>query len=217
MTNQLSPEREAELEQARNFTHNGWRIADDCGMPCSEAAKVWEMVHLEMKFHCPDFMRGLSIASYAKSWIETRNPYFIDAAVVLCRRSGVDPPPSLMALVGDVAALRFDGEARGGTAAKIRKQNARDYAFNLMANLCAAGASREIAASKAAKYLADIGAGISYKASSLEKDYPQHWRDMEADKTDTFHQPQNASLLTEWQRILAMLPEANDELKGERR
>jgi hypothetical protein len=216
MTGRLSPEREAELERHRVAMRNGWRIADDLGVPHSEASKVWESVSLEMKFYCRDFMRGLTIASYAKSWIETRNPFYIDAAHILCRRSGIDPPPTILTLMGDVSEKRFIGEVKG-TVAKILKKNAKDYAQHLMANLYGAGATKELAASKAAQHLFEICGRIYFKASTLDSDFPEYMREIAKDKRLLFAEPQNERLLQEWQQILALLPEADEQLKGNRR
>lgn len=216
MNGRLSPEREAELERRYAAMRNGWRIADDLGKPRSEASKVWESVSLEMKFYCRDFMRGLTIASYAKSWIETRNPFYIDAAHILCRRSGIDPPPTILKLIGNVSEMRFNGDVRG-TVAKILKKNAKDFAYHLMANLYGAGATKELAASKAARHLFEIGGGISFTASTLDYDFPEYMSEIAKGKRLLFAEPQNERLLEEWKQILAMLPEADEKLKGNRR
>ena len=94
-----SSKREAELEHWREIKRNQWRIAEEIGMPRSEAEKVWSMVKLEMKFYCPDFMRGMSIALHARQWVEDRNPFHIDAAVSLCGLAGIRPPPALAELL----------------------------------------------------------------------------------------------------------------------
>lgn len=71
---------------------------------------------------------------------------------ILCRRSGIDPPPTILKLMGDVSEKRFNGDVKG-TVGKIRKKNAKDYAYHLMANLYGAAATKELAASKAAQHL----------------------------------------------------------------
>lgn len=214
---ELSPDREAELERSRAFKHRGWRIATDCGLPPSEADKVWDIVWLEMNFYCPDFMKGMSIAHHARCWIENRNPFHIDAAVVLCGQVGIRPPPALAELVLDVARRRLTGEIQSGTPAKIMREAAKDHALNMMVSLCAAGLTREEAASKAAAQLLHPQFAASYNASSLEKWYTKKWRDREAQRRDYWATPEGAEQREEWLNIIPLLPDAPPELKGERR
>lgn len=215
--NQLGPDRAKVLDCWRDELRNQWRIAEGCGRPRTEAGKVWDMVQLEMKFYCPDFMRGMTIASYAMQWVETRNPHFIDGAVYLCALSNFDPPPALAALVAEAARQRFLGEVQGGTPDQIHRSNAKSQALTLMANLRVAGASLELAASKAAKFMADHEPGRALKASSLEKYYSSEWRRLEDALRRQIGEEAEGNRLAQWKQILASLPEADDELRGNRR
>lgn len=214
----LTPEREAELEERHAKIRNGWRIAEDCGLPATESEKVWEMVRAEMRFYCPDFMRGVSIAEHARQWIETRNPFHVDAAVQLCGLVGIAPPPTLASLVAEVARLRLAGDVRGGTAAKIFREAAKDHALVFMTNLCAAGLTLEQASIKAAAQLMHPQFGARYNASSLQKFYSKRWRKMESERREYWNTTdEGAAQLAEWQRIIPSLPDAPEELWGERR
>ncbi|WP_422932530.1 hypothetical protein [Sphingobium cupriresistens] len=214
----LSPDQTKRLEYWRGKLRNEWRIADECGPPRTEAGKVWDMVQLEMKFYCPDFMLGMTIASYASQWVETRNPHFIDGAVYLCSLSAIAPPPAVAELVAEVARLRFLGDVRGGTPEQIDREAAKNQTLTLMANLRAAGASLEVAASKASKFLSDHYEGRALKASSLQKFYTGEWRRLEIVLRDNMRlDDDGADRLAQWQQILAALPEADDDLRGNRR
>lgn len=84
-----------------------------------------------------------------------------------------------------------------------------------IAKLCAAGETQDVAASKVARLMADMGTGIVFKASTLDKYYTKKWQYIEADFQELFaDEPEH---LAEWQRALDALPEADDELKGNRR
>jgi hypothetical protein len=214
---ELTPEREAELKHWRALWRDQWRIAADCGDPPTDAQKAYDMVRLEMGFAQPDVLRAISVASYARAWLETGNPYNLDFAKLLCRRSGIAPPPALAELDAQLSEKRIEGNLKGGTATQIKKENARGFAYNLMSCLGAAGATREASASKAAQYLASSGSPINFKASVLEKKYPDEWKRIEADRKSYFAEPGNEALLSEWQQIRQLLPEADDDRKGNRR
>lgn len=211
----LSPDRTKQLDHWRGKIRNEWRIAEECGLSRTEAGKIYDMVQLEMKFYCPDFMRGRTIASYAMHWIETRNPHYIDGAVYLCSLSGIAPPSALAELVAEVARLRFLGEVRGGTSDQIDREVAKNQALTLMANLRSAGASLGVAASKAARFMSDYYSGRALKASSLQKFYTDEWRRVE--KSLRKYCEQDGERLAQWQQILAELPDADDDLRGNRR
>ena len=215
----LTRAREAELERWRATARNGWRISESLGMPSSAAKKLGEIVRLEMQFYCADFMRGLSVASHAQQWLETGNPHHIDAAVHLCALSGIAPPPALAVEVAKVAAERLSGPIRRGTADKIIRDGVLGRALTLMAGLRSAGASLEVAASKAARHIADT-APHRFKASTLERRYSERYLqgtptlEAELHGAWTEHPPE---VHAQWEALLAALPDAGPGLKGERR
>lgn len=214
---QLTPEREAELNHHREFIRNGWRISADCGMAESEAQKAFQMVRLEMGFLQSDVMLAVIVANYAHDWIKTGNPYNLDFAKLLCQRAGINPPPYLAELDARVSEQRIEGSLRGGTAAQIKKENARNFAYNLMSCLGAAGATRAESASKAACVLALSRASHKFKASTLEHEYPDNWKSIERDRRAYFMEPGNEDSLKTLQHLRTILPEADEELKGNRR
>lgn len=208
-------ERQAELEWHKAEIRNCWRIAAECGEPVPEAEQVFDMVLAEMKYSCPNLDRSLAVAGYARRWVETGNPYYIDAALYLCSLEGVTPLEALAEQAAKVALARFNGVERAGTSSQIRKANAREWAMTRMAKLCAAGATHEIASSKVARWMADMDAGIVFKASTLEKYFTQEWQDISADMKERF--AKDAEHLAYWQVLLETLPEAAADLKGNRR
>ena len=216
----LTREMEAELERSREQTRNGWRIAESVGMPQSAAEKLAEIVRLEMQFYCADFMRGLSVAYHAQKWLETGNPHHIDAAVHLCALSGIAPPPALAVEVARVAEKRLSGTISSGTAGKIIRAGVLDRALTLMAVLRAAGASLEVAASKAAQYLADTAAPHGFKASTLERRYSEKYLRGNPSPESVMHQAWTEhppEVKAQRAAILAAIPESGPSLKGDRR
>lgn len=213
--NKLTEDQEEKLEYWRRKIRNTWRIAEECERPCPEPLKVWEMVQLEMKFYCGDFVLGQTVASYAAQWVESRNPFYIDGAVYLCSTAGIEPPPALAALMAEVARRRFTGEQFNGTADQIDRETAKSQALTLMANLRSAGATMEDASSKAARFMADHYSGRPLKASSLQKAYTDKWRSLEnALRKYCF---EGSERNAEWRDILDKLPDADEELRGNRR
>lgn len=213
--NKLTEDREEELEYWCKKIRNTWRIAEECERPCPEPLKVWEIVQLEMKFYCGDFVLGQTVASYAAQWVESRNPFYIDGAVYLCSTAGIEPPPALVALVAEVARRRFIGEQFNGTADQIDRETAKAQALTLMANLRSAGATTEEASSKAARFMADHYSGRPLKASSLQKSYPEKWRTLENHLRR--YCLRGSERHAEWQFLFDRLPDADDELRGNRR
>jgi hypothetical protein len=83
-----------------------------------------------------------------------------------------------------------------------------------------AGASVEIAASKAARYIADQGLGKAYKASTLERDYSTEFRRGSPSLEDIMREalsraPEENRQI--WAQLASNLPDADDDLKGNRR
>lgn len=217
MSEGLSAERLAQLEQRKAETRNCWRISTDCGNPPTDAHKVWDMVWLELQFHCSDFRTATSIAYHSRQWMESRNPFHIDAAVMLCSDIDISPPPTLAELVADVARRRMAGQISGGTPESIFKEAAKDHALSLMTNLCAAGLTRAEAASKAAAQLLNPIFGAHYKASSLQKEYrkDKSRRATEAKRREYWKSAEGAQQKAEWLSIIPSMPDAPPELQGE--
>jgi hypothetical protein len=181
------------------------------------ADEIWLALWREVHEHvtAEKFMIGMSIAHHGRQWVETGNPYHVDFAVAICADAGIEQLPTLVSLVEEVAKKRLHGEVRAGTPNQIRKAAAKDFALNLMTILCAAGASREVAASKAARQLAERSPAARYKASALAKFYlSQTWQEREQRRREYFATDEGAPSVSEWRRILPMLPDADEDLTG---
>jgi hypothetical protein len=216
--------REAELEIGRAELRNLWRIGEELGHPMPDHLKVHDLVLTEMKFRA-GFQVSLAVANLAEEWIRTRNPYLIDQAVILCANANIEPPSALWAEIAAVARQRFDGNTRGGTPDSVRKHDALEQAFTLMLNLRHAGATVEVAASKAARWLAEAAPGQSVKASTLERRYSEKWLvsaeengpTREEDFINRWEKTKSEEVKAIWEEALKAMPDANDELKGNRR
>lgn len=213
----LEPVRADDLERRRAAVRNQWRIAEECGESVSDKQRASDMVWLELTFSCPDFLASMGVVAYTRQYFDSRNPHCIDAAVVLCAKAGIAPPPTLAMLVAEVAKARMTDSIGPGTAAQIRRANAKGFALDMMASLCAAGATVEAAASKVARHVATIGGGVRFKASTLEKEYASRGREQEHWRRQEFMADDGKEKLDGWRRLIAELPDADDDLKGWRR
>jgi hypothetical protein len=197
-----------------------WENAEKCGSPYSQARKVWGMLSLELEFSGVPHLDLNAIAWLARQWIETRNPHYIDAALLRCSAAGVSPPPTLLNLMEDVAAIRFAGLERAGTGKRIQDNSIQAEALRIVCCLHLSGLSVELAASKAAQYIADQRLGKVYKASTLERAYASEFRrgnpSLEEDVRSALERAPR-EVRNAWARLANDLPEANEDLKGNRR
>lgn len=197
-----------------------WETGEKIGSPCSEATKVWDIVSLELEFSGKPLAELTSIALFARQWVETSNPHYIDAAFLACRNAGISPTPTLLQLMEEVATIRFCQLERGGTGKRIRDESIHAEALRIVCFLHLAGLSVEMAASKAARYVADQRLGKVYKASTLERDYSKEFRrgspSLEEAMRSALERATEETRRT-WAHLAADLPEADDELKGNRR
>lgn len=197
-----------------------WETGERIGLPTSEVQKVWGLLSLELEFSGKSLVELESVAWFARQWMETKNPHYIDAAFLACRKAGISPPPTLLTLMEDVATIRFAGLERGGTGKRIQDESIHAEALRIVCGLHLAGASVEVAASKAARYIADQELGKTYKASTLERDYGSNFRcgspSLEAIMREAMERAPEEHRQT-WARLVSALPDADDELKGNRR
>lgn len=197
-----------------------WETGEKIGLPRSEAAKVWGLLSLELEFSGKPLIELESVALFARRWMETNNPHYIDAAFLACRNAGIAPPPTLLRLMEDVARKRFAGLARGGTGKRIQDESIHAEALRIVCGLHLAGASVEVAASKTARYIADQGLGKTYKASTLEREYGDKFRSGDPSLEDIMREAVERAPEEHrhaWACLLADLPDADDDLKGNRR
>jgi hypothetical protein len=197
-----------------------WETGEKIGLPSSEAEKVWGMLSLELEFSGKPLAELEGVAWFARQWMETKNPHYIDAAFLACRKVGIAPPPTLLVLMEDVATARFAGLERGGTGKRIRDDSIHAEALRIVCGLHLAGASVEVAASKAARYIADQKLGKTYKASTLERDYSSNFRCSSPSLEDVMREAMERASdehRQTWARLVSDLPEADDDLRGNRR
>ncbi len=215
---------DAELKRFKTELLNCWRIAEELGQPTPKYLQVHELVSLEMKFRA-EFPLAMKVANLAADWIKTANPYLIDQAVILCSDAGVVPSDALWVEVANVARKRFAGEVIGGTPDRIKKDDAMAQAFTIMLNLRDSGATMAIAASKAARWLSENAPDQSIKASTLERRYSKTWLakakpggpTREEEMIARWKESKTQEVKDTWAALLKALPDADDELKGDRR
>lgn len=107
------------------------------------------------------------------SWVQTKNPHYIDYAVLLFHKHNIPPTKTVMREVARAAGARTTGSPCG-TSNEVRKKGANSTVFVWMMHLVAAGESVESAAEKAAYlYSVEFPGLRAKKASSLEKEYPK--------------------------------------------
>ncbi len=114
---------------------------------------------------------GLSILRYVQRWGETKNPHWIDLAIVVVTEAKRPIPPSLQVYASIVAMRRLKGIEDAAGGASVVAEEIKGLAFALMAMLIGNGSTVAAAATDVANALAAIYDSRPYKASSLEKEY----------------------------------------------
>ena len=66
-----------------------WETGERIGLPTSEVQKVWGLLSLELEFSGKSLVELESVAWFARQWMETKNPHYIDAAFLACRKAGL--------------------------------------------------------------------------------------------------------------------------------
>ena len=206
---------------------NDWRIADETGFPRSEFERLWDLVALEMKFHCADPTAGLNAAHFILEWVETcrTNPFLVDAAVLICDSTGTSPTPAMWPEIVNAARRRFDRQDGAGTPDAIKKRAMHNHAFTIVAQARMRGVTLDSASAKAAAWLSNAAPGFSLVASTISRRYSEEWCKSPADGGPTLQDQaierrQRHTMLgaTErWAEIIQALPEAQGELRGTRR
>lgn len=146
------------------LTKRSWEIAEELGSPVPEYLKLYESLCDELR-ECSYPEQYLPVADLAANWIKSRNPYYMDAAILLWSSFEKPITSTLQHEQVAVSKLRWEGDPRG-TADKVKKQQIRGAALMIMANLCHAGLS----VPQAAKVAENIVNG-KFKYTSLAKFY----------------------------------------------
>lgn len=208
------------FEERRAFLKERWDTGAKRGLPRSDEEKMWDELSLELEFSGKPMAELEGIAFYARQWFSTKNPHYIDAAFVLCRDKGIAPPPTLTRLMFEVAAIRMGDGVRLGTPKRIRDDAVLGEALRITCGLHLTGLPLATATSKAARYIADIQLGKTYKASTLEREYADKFRrgepSLEAIMRNGWERMNEANR-QEWARLGRELPDADDDLQGYRR
>lgn len=183
-----------------------------------------ERVQIEMQgITGGDIALATFFAIHVYDWYKTKNPYNIDLLFLTCNQMAIEPPPSLVSVMVEVAAARINGDLTG-TPDKIIRKNQKQQVYRLMLNLIYSGASLSVAASKAAVWFKEeFPEQKPFKASSLNKDYAAEFRkkDSKGETMESFYfsrwdKYQTEEVRQQWQKDLESLPEADEELKGVR-
>lgn len=196
-----------------DHVHN---LARDMGM-ADEDLQLAETAQLELKFSGP-WELAIAASEMVYRWRKSRNPHYMDLAVLLCHETGIQPPPAVMQAASEAANERFNGDPTG-TPDKIKKESDKWRHYTLMMNLIYHGLSLPRAASKAARYMKDQGIEQYRHVSSLEKQYPKEVRATGIEKRhfENWDKWLDEPTRQAWRRIIELLPEAEDFQKGGRR
>ncbi|HCE38789.1 MAG: hypothetical protein CL549_04355 [Alcanivorax sp.] len=190
------------------------------GFEVRKGWKEYEYVKLEVQFTA-GWDAAMALAGLVYSWMTKRNPHYLDLAMTYCRQHEIPPTPTLWRLLGELAEMRINGDSLPGTPEKIIKEKAASAILILMANLIYHGDTLESAASKAAaEYKRRYPQLKPYKASSLERKYTDEWRNpgWERDHFATWDKHGLPDQWRDaWKQIRDALPEADPEMKGDRR
>lgn len=152
-----------------------------------------------------------------------KNPYHLDMVFAACDEHGVEPTPTIIRIMAEIAIARLRGDL-SGTADKLFKANIRGQLFRIMLNLIHAGDTKKDAASKAAEWANQKFPDQKlYKASSLEKAYEKAFRTaknngqtQEEMYFESWDKWQTEATKELWQKARKSMPLAGPELTGAR-
>lgn len=148
-----------------------------------------------------------------------REPYYLDLAASYCYSNNIPPIPTLWRLQCEASVRRERGEPMPSQRKQIKNEIAKRGIFSLMGNLIYAGRTLEIAANQAAEAYQYIYPDLhSRKASSLQQGYLKDVRRPGIEE-QYFEAWEKAGFRgsPDWQRVMELIPEVGDDLKGERR
>lgn len=153
------------------------------------------------------------ITALVRRWLETRDPQFMDQAVLYCHDQGLPILPSLLEQVA--ASIRLRRTLK--PAQKMANESTKGRALNIMANLVARDVSIDRASEVAAVWTFDNGTkGI--KASTLVRQFAEGGFKAKADAIKERLPHWNEPGWDEaWQAIERNCRVITDEEKGERR
>jgi hypothetical protein len=163
---------------------------------------------------------AVEITSLIQEWQSSKHPSYVDYALLICRRKGIFPPPTLVSISLLAAERRLTTDLPGMTPQKISRRSGLKFALIIMTNLILSGATQEQAASKTAQYFVNGSFPNRWKASTLDKRYSEHMHSEKDTVVRQIHREWNylvPHVMEQWRQFGDALPEATTSIKGERR
>lgn len=158
-----------------------------------------------------------SILALVQRWLDSRDPQFMDHAVIMCEHEKLPILPSLLRHVADAARLR-KAKSRAKLS-RAEKESNKHRALRIAANLKVCGITLARACEVAAIWTTDHGVkGI--KASTLEAEYRTgDWVDLERELRTEYESGDDAFLgfRSKWLEMEQTARQITPEEKGERR
>lgn len=214
------------LEQAARLEHLE-KISANLGMS-DKALEDVQRVRLEVSFvTAGNSTLANFCAQHVHEWYvdatSPKNPYHLDIVFTACAQHGVEPTPTIIRIMAEIAIARMSGDL-SGTADKLLKANIRGQLFLIMLNLIHAGDTKKDAASKAAEWAnRKFPDQKLYKASSLEKAYEKAFRTLSYDGQtqeqmyfESWDKWKTEEAKIFWQQARQNMPLAGPELTGAR-
>ncbi len=195
------------FEKRHPLTVKVWDIAERSGDPIREDRKTYQTICDEL-----GGPEGRLVATHVLKWMQTENPFHVDAAVLLCRQYSFPITPKLQAEIARAAELRLFGQIKPQrTARKVVAEGRKDAALMTMANLIFNGLDIKEAASKVA------AAGAGYKASALQKFYEGRFLPrLQAELFETWREMPDAHSAA-WGAVIGAMPDTPKWRRGRRR
>lgn len=195
------------------------KIAADMDMS-NPVTEVYEIVQLEMHYST-NYDLAKAVAQLVAKWKETHNAYYMDKAFLLCHANGQHPSPAVIDEMTAAAKKRYQQGtgALKATSYSVDREANKWRALLLMMNLIFHGEKQARAGSKAAQYMVDVMGVKPIKASSLDKYYLAEIRasGIEDEYFESWRRRQDVPNHEGWKQIIELLPEAGEDLKGNRR
>lgn len=116
---------------------------------------------------------GRAVLRHVKRWEETKNPHWIDLAVVIVTEARQPIPPCLQEMASHIAMRRINGMEDAAGGATVMKDEIKGQAFACIAFLIGHGKTLKEASWRAADATAAIFGSHLYKASTLETEYSE--------------------------------------------
>lgn len=114
-----------------------------------------------------------AVLRHVKRWEKTKNPHWIDLAVVIVTEAGQLIPPCLQKMASYIAMRRINGMEDAAGGATVMNDEIKGQAFACIAFLIAHGQTLKEASRHAANATAAIFGSHLYKASTLETEYSE--------------------------------------------